>query len=55
MTEKESVVDFYMSRGYKRADVERLCAFQQEMSMYFEKNRGKLSFLHIYGFLISYG
>lgn len=51
----ESTIEFFMSRGYKRGEVEKLFGFQQEMSLFFEKNRGSLSFLSVFGFFISYG
>lgn len=54
-TVSESTIDFYMSRGYKRVEVEKLCEFQKEMAEHFEKNQEELSFLHVFGFLISYG
>ena len=51
----ESMMDFYMSRGYQRTEVEALCRHQREMRQFFSENRGKVSFLFTFGFLISYG
>lgn len=44
-----------MSRGYKREEVEKLCDFQKEMTQYIENNKDTLSFLQIFGFMISFG
>ncbi len=43
-----------LRRGYSRSEVEKLCDFQHEMSLYIEKNRDNLSFLQIFGLLISF-
>ena len=51
----EQGVEFYMSRGYKRSEIEKLTKFQIEMSKYFTDNHGNLSFLFFFGFLISFG
>lgn len=52
---KEDAAEFYMSRGFQRSEVESLYRFQKEMADYMEKNEENVSFLHIFGFLISYG
>lgn len=51
----EEIIDFYMSRGYKRHEVEKLFAFQKEMAQFINKNQDNLSFLHFFGFLITFG
>ena len=51
----ENMADFFMSRGYKRTEVEALYRFRKEIKDYIEENREQLSFLHTSGFLISYG
>lgn len=51
----ESMMEFYMSRGYQRTEVEALSRYQRDMKQFFSENRGKVSFLFTFGFLISYG
>lgn len=51
----EAFVEFFMSRGYKRSEVEKLHDYQREMAQFMEDNREKLSFLLMFGFFISYG
>lgn len=52
---QKNLMDLYMSRGYKRSEVEDMCDSQREIQEYIEKNREHISFLHVFGFLISYG
>lgn len=52
---KDEAVDFYMSRGYQRSEVEALYRFQKEMADYMGNQKQGLSVLHVFGFLISYG
>lgn len=54
-TISEQGIEFYMSRGYKRSEIEKLIKFQIEMSKSFTDNHGNLSFLFFFGFLISFG
>ncbi|WP_312371094.1 DNA (cytosine-5-)-methyltransferase [Lachnoclostridium sp.] len=51
----EQGIEFFMSRGYQRSEVEKLTKFQIEVSKYFTENQGDLSFLFFFGFLISFG
>lgn len=52
---KEQTIEFFMSRGYTRVEMEKYCDFHNSVTKYFEEKKGELSFLQIFGFLIAYG
>jgi hypothetical protein len=52
---KEQTIEFFMSRGYTRGEMEKYCSFHNSMAGYFRENKGKFSFLQLFGFLIAYG
>lgn len=52
---EEQTIEFFMTRGYTRAEMEKYCRFHNAMAEHFEEEKGSLSFLQIFGFLIAYG
>jgi SAM-dependent methyltransferase len=52
---EEQTIEFFMSRGYTRGEMEKYCSFHNSMAGYFRENKGKFSFLQLFGFLIAYG
>jgi Predicted transcriptional regulators len=53
--DEEQTIEFFMSRGYTRNEMERYCEFHNLMTRQFKQKNGQLSFLQLFGFLISYG
>ncbi len=51
----EQTIKFFMSRGYTRDEMEKYCLSHNKITNYLSHNMGRLSFLMIFGFLITYG
>lgn len=52
---EEQTIEFFMSRGYTRGEMEKYCRFYNLMTRYFEEKKGELSFIQLFGFIIAYG
>lgn len=51
----EQTIKFFMGRGYTRDEMEKYCWAHNKITNYLANNKGELSFLMIFGFLITYG
>ncbi|WP_167958234.1 helix-turn-helix domain-containing protein [Anaerosporobacter faecicola] len=54
IAESESMIDFFMNRGIKRAEAEKLVMMQTKIAHHFTKEEKK-SFLKVHGLMITYG
>lgn len=55
ISDRESTIEFFMSRGIDRAEVESYITMQSKITEYFRKTDNRKSFLKVQGLLITYG
>ncbi len=55
IVENESLIEFFMNRGMKRADVEKFLAMQAKIAHHLSQTDTIKSFLKVQGLMITYG